>query len=158
MNDYDQRFLRIAHEVTGGLGRAPVPTGNYIPASIAPGIVYSAGQVAVCGDRILYPGKIGLDVTIEQAYLAAKVACLNCLFGIYEALGTLNKITGVLKLNGYVCCTDHFSKLPDVMNGASDVLTEIFGEKGRHPRATIGVAGLAFGASVEVEIICKTDI
>lgn len=88
--------------------------------------------------------------------MAARLACLNCLAGIYEVLGTLENITGVLKLNGYVCCTDDFNQLPALMDGASDVLTGIFGEKGRHPRATIGVARLALGASVEVEITCKT--
>ncbi|HHY38507.1 MAG TPA: RidA family protein [Clostridia bacterium] len=106
----------------------------------------------------MFPGKVGRDVDADQAYQAARVACLNCLSGILEALGSLEKVKKVLKVTGYVCCTEDFDRLPYVMNGASDVLVQIFGDAGKHPRSTIGVGRLAFGASVEVELVCEVEV
>lgn len=156
MSGYNERFLKAFNEMTKGKGKTPVPTGNYVASASLPGLIFSAGQIAICQGEVLHPGKIGLDITLEQAYQAARLACLNCLSGIYEETGTLENIERIVKLNGYVCCDDDFNKLPEVMDGASDVLVEIFGEKGKHPRATIGVAKLTFNASVEVEIVCST--
>ena len=99
----------------------------------------------------MYKGRLGENVSIEEGYQAARIAGINILSILKYYLGSLNKIKSVVKINGYVACTDHFSDQPQVINGVSDLMTEVFEDKGRHARSAIGQNALPLGTPVEVE-------
>jgi enamine deaminase RidA (YjgF/YER057c/UK114 family) len=107
-------------------------------------------------DRPLYTGKLGREVTLEQGYEAAKVAALNALSIIKSSLGSLEKVRRVVRLVGYVASAEGFNEQPKVVNGASDLLIQVFGEKGKHSRVAVGVMELPRGAPVEIEMIVQT--
>jgi len=123
----------------------PAPGGNYKSAKTAGGIVYLAGVIAA-------EGTVGLDRTIEEGYDAARSCALLQLAVLERHLGSLDKVKGVLTLNGYVNSVAGFPDSPKVMNGASDLLFAVFGEAGRHVRAAIGVSGLPRNALVELQM------
>lgn len=101
----------------------------------------------------IFKGKVGRDLTVEQGYEAAKLAALNCLAAAKSVLGTLDRIERVAKVNGYVNSAPGFTGQAKVMNGASDLLGQIFGEKGQHARTSVGVSELPLNIAVEVELI-----
>jgi len=123
----------------------PAPGGNYTPAKTAGGIVYLAGVIAA-------EGTVGLDRTIEEGYAAARDCALLQLAVLERHLGSLEKVRGVLTVNGYVNSVAGFPDSPKVINGASDLLMAVFGEAGRHVRAAIGVGGLPRNALVELQM------
>lgn len=137
------------------LPAAPAPVGSYVPAVIAGDFVYTAGQVPIADGAIAYAGKVGADLDTTEGYQAARLCALNCLAGIRGVLGSLDAVERVVKVNGYVNSAPGFSEQPAVVNGASDLLTEIFGEAGRHARAAVGVSELPKNAAVEVEMIVR---
>jgi len=101
----------------------------------------------------VFKGRVGRDLTVENAYEAAKLAALNCLAAAKSVLGTLDRVERVVKVNGYVNSAPGFIDQAKVMNGASDLLAQIFGEKGRHARTSVGVSELPLNIAVEVELI-----
>lgn len=133
-----------------GLTLPPLPNslGNYIPANRVGNLVYTSGQ----GSRSI-KGYVGSDLTIEQGYAAAREAALRCLACLQAELGTLDRVEKVFKVLGFVRSAPGFSSQPAVMNGASDLFVEVFGEAGRHARSAIGVNELPEGIAVEVEIL-----
>jgi enamine deaminase RidA (YjgF/YER057c/UK114 family) len=124
---------------------APSPGGNYASAKTAGGIVYLAGVVS-------HEGTVGLDRTIDEGYAAARSCALLQLAVLTRHLGSLDKVRGVLTVNGYVNSVVGFPDSPKVINGASDLLMAVFGEAGRHVRAAIGVSGLPRNALVELQM------
>jgi enamine deaminase RidA (YjgF/YER057c/UK114 family) len=98
-------------------------------------------------------GKVGRDLSVEQGYEAARMVALNCLASARSVLGDLDRITRVLKLLAMVNCTEDFTEQPKVINGASDLLVQLFGESGRHARSAVGMQALPFGIAVEIEMI-----
>jgi enamine deaminase RidA (YjgF/YER057c/UK114 family) len=102
---------------------------------------------------LVFKGKVGRDLTVEDAYEAAKLAALNCLAAARSVLGTLDKIERVVKVNGYVNSAPGFTDQAKVMNGASDLLVQLFGEKGRHARTSVGVSELPQNIAVEVDLV-----
>ncbi len=136
------------------LPACPVPVANYLTSQDAGELIYVAGQTAWQPDgTLLYPGKVGIAVSIEQAYQSARLAALR-LISELNATSDLNKIK-IIKLNGYVNAAPDFGGHPAVINGASDLLVAVFGENGRHARTAVGVGSLPDNASVEVEIIAQ---
>jgi enamine deaminase RidA (YjgF/YER057c/UK114 family) len=127
------------------LPATPAPGGNYTSAKTSGGIVYLAGVIAA-------EGTVGLDRTIEEGYDAARSCALLQLAVLERHLGSLEKVTGVLTVNGYVNSVAGFADSPKVINGASDLLMAVFGESGRHVRAAIGVSGLPRNALVEIQM------
>jgi enamine deaminase RidA (YjgF/YER057c/UK114 family) len=123
----------------------PAPGGNYASAKTSGAIVYLAGVIA--GE-----GTVGLDRTIEEGYAAARDCALLQLAALERHLGSLEKVRGVLTVNGYVNSVAGFPDSPKVINGASDLLLAVFGEAGRHVRAAIGVSGLPRNALVELQM------
>lgn len=123
----------------------PAPGGNYTSAKTAGGIVYLAGVIAA-------EGTVGLDRTVEEGYAAARDCALLQLAVLERHLGSLEKIRGVLTVNGYVNSVAGFPDSPKVINGASDLFLAVFGEAGRHVRAAIGVSGLPRNALVELQM------
>lgn len=133
---------------------ASVPVANYIPYVKTGNLVFVAGQIPLLNGVVHYQGIVGLDVTLEEAVNAARLCALNVLAQAKAACeGDLDRITRVVKLTGFVAANPHFTEHPQVINGASDLMVEIFGETGRHARVAVGAPSLPRGAPVEVDAI-----
>lgn len=131
-----------------------VPAGSYVPARRSGSLVFTAGQVPVVEGRLAAAGKVGADVSAEDAYDLARICALNALAAVDGLVG-LDAVTGVVKVVGFVASAPGFSGQPGVVNGASDLLAEVFGEAGRHARSAVGVAELPIDAPVEVELVVE---
>ncbi len=133
----------------------PEPTASYIPAQVVGNLIFTSGQTPTIGDALVYKGVVGEELTIEEGYQAARLACINCLAEIKLVIGSLEKVKRIVKVNGFVRSSKGFDAQPKVINGASDLLQEIFGENGVHSRVSLGVNELPDGAAVEIEIIAE---
>lgn len=131
----------------------PRPVANYVPAVQAGNLIFSSGQTPTVEGKLVVQGKLGREISIEQGQEAARIALLNCLAAVRSITGSLDKITRIVKMHGYVASAEGFNAQPQVVNGASLLLEEIFGEHGKHARAALGVAELPGGAAVEIELI-----
>ena len=131
----------------------PSPVGNYAAYTKSNNLIYISGQLPLNSQGKLIIGKIGLDLTIEQGKEAAKLCILNCIGQLKNAVLDLDKIKKCIKINGYINCTKDFKEHPTLLNAASDIVVKIFGNKGIHARAVIGVESLPLGAAVEIEAI-----
>ena len=131
----------------------PQPLATYVPAVLAGNLLFLSGVLPMKDGQLAFSGKLGRDVTVEQGMEAARLAIMNALAIAKQALGTLDRITRVVKVVGHVASAEGFVQQPQVLNGASDLLVEIFGESGRHARAAVGAAELPRGAPVEIEVI-----
>jgi enamine deaminase RidA (YjgF/YER057c/UK114 family) len=132
---------------------APAPVANYVPTCLTGGLLFISGQVSRGGDGKTITGKLGDGMDIEAGREAARICALNILAQARAALGSLDRIERVVKLTGFVNSAPTFTDHPRVVNGASDLLVEVLGEKGRHTRSAVGVAALPVNAAVEVEAI-----
>lgn len=141
-----------------GLTLPPVaaPAGSYVPAQRSGSLVYTAGQLPLVDGKLLATGKVGDTVTAEEAAELARVCVLNALAAAASVAGGLPAITRIVKVTGFVASAPGFTGQPQVVNGASNLLTEVFGAAGRHARSAVGVAVLPLDAPVEVELIAET--
>ena len=137
------------------LPEAPAPLAAYVPAKQVGDLVYTSGQIPLQAGELNFKGKVGADLTEEQAYEAAKICAINCLSAIKGVIGSLDKIEQIVKVTGFVNSAPGFSAQPKVLNGASEFFLEVFGDAGRHARAAVGVCELPIDAAVEVDIIVK---
>ncbi len=137
------------------LPAVPSPAGSYVPASRAGSLLFTAGQLPLKEGKLACTGKVGSDVTIEEAQEAARLCALNALAAVEAEVGSLKNVRRVVKVVGYVASAAGFNEQPKVMNGASELLGEVFGEKGRHARSAVGVAELPLDAPVEVELVVE---
>jgi enamine deaminase RidA (YjgF/YER057c/UK114 family) len=135
----------------------PKPAGHFVPAVQTGNLLFVSGQISAISDQIFIKGKLGRDLSIEQGQEAARLALHNVLAVIRMSVGTLDRIKRIIKLNGWVASAEGFNGQPQVVDGASMLLEEIFGEAGKHARAAIGVAELPLGASVELELIVEVE-
>jgi enamine deaminase RidA (YjgF/YER057c/UK114 family) len=138
--------------------RLPQPAaaaGNYLPAKAAAGMLYLSGALPFVGGQLRFPGKLGGEVTLEQGQEAARICTLNLLAAIKANTGSLDRVAQVVSIRGYVNCGPDFTDQPAVINGASDLLVQVFGDIGRHARAAVGVSGLPKGAAVEIEMVVQ---
>jgi enamine deaminase RidA (YjgF/YER057c/UK114 family) len=135
------------------LPAAPAPVANYVPALQSGHLLFVSGQIskAVTGEVIT--GKLGGGVDVARGREAARACALNILAQAKAALGSLERIERIVKLTGFVASTPAFTDQPQVVNGCSDLLVEVLGERGRHTRSAVGVAALPLDAAVEVEAI-----
>lgn len=129
----------------------PPAGGNYLPAKTVGNIVYLAGVISTDAGKVI-AGTVGLDRTVDDAYAAARLCAITELAVLRHHLGSLDLVRGVIGLNGYVNAIAGFPDSPKVMNGASDLLVQVFGDAGRHVRAAIGVSALPRNALVEVQM------
>ena len=128
------------------------PAANYVPWRRVGDLVYIAGQVPVVDGDFAWIGKVGRDFSTEEGKECARVVGLAILAQLSGALdGDLDRVVQAVKLNGFVNCTPDFGEQPHVINGASELMIQVFGEAGRHARAAVGVAGLPFGVAVEID-------
>ena len=131
--------------------------GNYVGATRAGSIVFVSGHGPWRDGDFAYKGKLGRDVDIPTAQEAARLVMLNCLASLKAEIGDLDKVKRILKLLGMVNSMPDFVDQPKVIDGASNLLTDIFGERGKHGRSAVGMASLPFGISVEIEMIVEVE-
>jgi enamine deaminase RidA (YjgF/YER057c/UK114 family) len=132
----------------------PAPGGNYVPAKTVSHMVYLSGVVSADPSGLV-TGAVGLDRTIEEGYAAARLCALTQLAVLQKHLGSLDSVKSIVTVNGYVNSIAGFADSPKVINGASDLFVEIFGDSGRHVRAAIGVSALPRNALVELQITAE---
>lgn len=137
------------------LPAAPNPVANYVPFLFAGDLLFISGQISKTADGKVVTGHLGAGVSVEAGQSAARHCALNILAQAQAALGTLDRVAQVVKLTGFVAAMPEFTDHPKVVNGASDLMVEVLGEKGRHTRAAVGVASLPMGAAVEVDAILR---
>ncbi len=152
MGAIEQRLKDIGVE----LPEAPAPAANYVPALRSGNLVFIAGQVCFGADGKLgdrHKGKLGGTVFDEAGKEAARLCGINVLAQLKASVGDLDTVVRCVRLGGFINAMPDFAPLPQIMNGASDLMVEVFGEAGRHVRSTVGVAELPFDCAVEVEAI-----
>ncbi|WP_406566289.1 RidA family protein [Acidisoma cellulosilyticum] len=129
-----------------------MPVANYVPFTVHAGLVTISGQLPLQDGKLFATGKLGADIDADTGRYAARLCFINLLAQLRAATGgNLDRVTAVLRLGGFIASTPDFTAHAGVMNGASDLAVEVFGDVGRHARSTVGVAGLPLGAAVEVE-------
>jgi len=132
------------------------PAANYVPAVRTGNLLYLAGVGPARRDDGSSPiGKVGAELTLEEGYEAARLVCLNIISRLKAELGDLDRVVRVVKLLGMVNATEDFGEHPAVINGCSDLLVEVFGERGKHARSAVGMQSLPFGIPVEIEAIVE---
>lgn len=131
------------------------PLASYVPSKVTGDTVRSSGQLPFVGGKLLVTGRLGAGVSVDDGYQAARACALNALAAVAEAAGGMDSIDSIIHVTGFVASDPSFFEQPTVVNGASDVLGEIFGERGRHTRSAVGVAVLPMNVPVEVEITCR---
>lgn len=146
--------LRLA-ELGLKLPDPPQPIGSYVPAQAAGDLLFLSGTTCYVDGELLHKGRLGADLTVEQGYAAARQTALNLLGIIKSIVGDLDRVERVVKLNGYVNSALDFDRQPEVINGASDLLVSVLGERGRHARTSIGVSDLPGHIPVEIELVIQ---
>jgi enamine deaminase RidA (YjgF/YER057c/UK114 family) len=132
----------------------PTPAGSYLPAVRTGSLVFTAGQVPIRDGEVVATGKLGAEVDVEVGRQLARLCALNALAAIDGAVG-INSVLRVVKVVGFVASAPGFTAQPKVLDGASELLTEVFGDAGRHARSAVGVAELPLGVPVEVELVVE---
>ena len=134
----------------------PKALANYVPFKIIGKTIYISGQAPVHNGELIYKGKVGSDISIEEGIEAAKLCVINIIAALKTGLeGDWDKLDSFVKLTGYVNCQDNFIEQPKIINGASDMLVEIFGDQGRHARVAVGSNALPLGIAVEIDAIVQ---
>lgn len=134
------------------------PVANYVPWVKTGNLVFISGQGAVRDGKIEFVGKVGDSLSMEDAIASARLTAINVIAQLRDACGgDLDRVKRIVKLLGFVNCTPTFGEQPKVINGASDLMVEVFGDKGRHARSAVGAPALPFGLSVEVEAIAEIE-
>jgi enamine deaminase RidA (YjgF/YER057c/UK114 family) len=134
------------------LPQASTPVANYVPFTRSGNLVVVSGQVSVRNGKAEFVGKLGREISVAEAQQAAKLCALNILAHLKTACdGDLDRVKRVLRLGGFVNCAPEFTEMPQVVNGASDLMVAVFGDAGKHARAAVGVSSLPLGVAVEVE-------
>jgi enamine deaminase RidA (YjgF/YER057c/UK114 family) len=135
----------------------PKPVAAYIPAKQTGNLVFTAGQLPMVSGELISKGLLGQDVEIDEANKAARICTLNALAAIKGVIGDLDRIKQIVRVVGYVASVPTFTQQPPVVNGASELLLEIFGENGKHARSAVGMAVLPLNASVEIELTVEVE-
>lgn len=136
----------------------PDPLGAYVPSVVSGNLLFVSGQLPLKDGNLMYKGKVGADVTPEEAYHAARGASINALAVIGKDLRDFNKVKRIVKITGYISSAEGFTAQAGVLNGASDFFFEVFGENGKHARVAVGVAELPADSPVEIEVIVEIEV
>jgi enamine deaminase RidA (YjgF/YER057c/UK114 family) len=142
-----------------GIELPPVaaPVASYVPVVVSNGFAFVSGQVAMEEGEPLFQGRLGAEVSLEDGAAAARRCALQALAALKAELGSLDRIARIVKLTVWVASTEEFTDQPKVANGASDVLGEIFGDRGKHARAAVAAPALPLGVPVEVEVLAEVS-
>ena len=133
----------------------PQPAGAYTRATRAGELIFVAGQLPLRDGGIAYAGKVGSDLSVEEGYAACQLCALNALSVLEAEIGSLDEVKQILRMSGFVCSAPGFTDQAKVVNGASELMKEVLGERGIHARLAIGVSELPLGAAVELEVIAQ---
>ena len=139
------------------LPHAPAAVGFYLPVLQFGNLVVTSGQLPMVGKEVMFKGKVGTAVTEENAFHAAKMCALNALAQVKACLGSLDRVIRIVRVEGYVQSAEGFSRQPQVINGASELLVQAFGEAGKHTRIAVGASELPLDATVELVIWAETS-
>lgn len=137
------------------LPEAPAPAANYVPTVLTGNLLYVSGQISRAPGGAEVVGTLGAGLTIADGQRAAEICALNILAQVKAAIGDLDRIARVVRLNGFVASTPGFTDHPQVINGASNLIGKVLGERGRHTRCALGVASLPFGVAVEIDAVVE---
>jgi len=151
--DYDKKLKELGIELT----TPSKPIANYVKAARTGKLIYLSGHGPARADGTNITGKLGADMTVEQGYEAAKQTGVSILSTLKAELGDLNKVKRIVKVLGMVNCTDTFTDQPKVINGFSDLMVAVFGEKGKHARSAVGMNQLPGNMAVEIEMIVEVE-
>lgn len=148
MSTVEDRLKSHGHEIPA----APSAVANYVPAIRTGNLILTSGQIPMIGKEVMFQGKVGHDLTEEQGQHAARLCALNALAQIKALIGDLDQVQRIVRVEGFVQSAPGFSRQPAVINGASDLLVEAFGDLGRHTRIAVGVSELPLNSAVEVSV------
>jgi enamine deaminase RidA (YjgF/YER057c/UK114 family) len=151
MGRVEERLRELGIEINA----PPSPQGFYRHSVISGNLMFISGQLPIKGKELLYKGKVGKEVSVEEGALAARLAAINSLAVMKSELGDLDKIRRIVKVTGYVASASGFNMQANVINGASELFYDTFGDIGRHARATVGVYELPLDCPVEIEVIAE---
>ncbi len=149
----EQRLSELGIE----LPAVATPAGAYVPAVISGNLVFTAGQIPLVDGKLMAEGKVGAEISPEQGREIARRCALNAIAAVKSVIGDLNRVKKVVKVVGFVASVPEFTGQPGVLNGASELLEQVFGEAGIHARSAVGVAALPLDAPVEVELIVEFE-
>jgi enamine deaminase RidA (YjgF/YER057c/UK114 family) len=147
----------IIKELGLEIPEAPKPVAAYIPAKQTGNLVFTAGQLPMVSGELISKGLLGQDVEVDEANKAARICTLNALAAIKGVIVDLDRIKQIVRVVGYVASVPTFTQQSAVVNGASELLLEIFGENGKHARSAVGMSALPFNASVEIELTVEIE-
>ncbi|MCD6217326.1 RidA family protein [bacterium] len=131
------------------------PLASYVPSLRVGNYIFISGNLPIRDGKLIFEGKVPVDLSIEDGYEAAKIAAINIMAAIKGEIGDLAKVKRIVRLNGFVQCSDDFTMQPNVINGASDLFVEVFGDIGKHTRAVMGVNSLPLNSPVEIDAIIE---
>ena len=149
----EDRLKRLGLEIPD----PPQPAGAYVRAVQTGNLLFAAGQLPLKAGEMAYVGKVGDELSVEEGYEAAKLCALNALSVLKAETGSLERVARIVRLCGFVCSAEGFTGQPGVVNGASDLFSEILEERGIHARLAVGVSELPLGAAVELEVIAEIE-
>lgn len=133
----------------------PKPAGSYIPVTKTGNLVFVSGQIPIESGKVQYTGQVPKDISVEDAQKAARLCIINALAQLKAEIGILDKVSRIVKVSGFVNSSSEFYEQSKIINAASDLLFEIFGEVGKHARIAIGVASLPLNSTVEIDLIAE---
>jgi len=139
------------------LPEVAAPVAAYVPAVLSGSYVFTAGQLPLVNGELMATGRLGVDVDIETAAACARASALNALAAVRSVIGTLDRVVRIVKVVGFVASDPSFTSQSAVVNGASEVLLDVFGDAGRHARSSVGMAVLPLNAPVEIELIVEVS-
>lgn len=152
------RYAAALAELGLELPEIPAPVANFVPHAVTGNLVYVSGQVPLRDGAVCFVGKLGAEISVEEGKEAARLCALYVLAALHDACGgALDRVVRCVRLGGFVNATPEFTDHPAVMNGASDLMVAVLGERGRHARAAVGVGSLPLGVAVEVDAIFEID-
>ena len=151
MSNYEKKLKEM--RIT--LPSVPKPAAAYIPAKKVGNLVFCSGQGPSVEGKLIHIGKVGTEKTLKEGYEAARICALNCLAAVKALVGSLDKVEEIVQVRGFVNSAPDFGQQPKVINGASELLEQIFGEKGKHTRCALGTSSLPRNITVELEMIVK---
>lgn len=149
MSSAEARLARMGIQ----LPDVPKPVAAYVPGVRVGNLIFTSGQIPLRAGEVAYRGKVGRDLSVEEGYQAARLCAVNCLAVVKSLAGDLDRVERVVKVTGFVNCLPDFTDQPKVLNGASELLKEVFGEAGQHARAAVGSSALPLDAATEVELV-----
>lgn len=133
----------------------PKPAGSYIPVVISGNLAFVSGQIPMQDGKVAYTGKVPTEKTLEEAQSAARICAINILAQLKANLGSLDRVSKIVRVSGFVNSASDFTEHPKIINAASDLFFEIFGEKGKHTRIAVGVSSLPLNSTVEIDMIAE---